>query len=54
MGICIAFLVITLTLGILGKLSETTHTVFGNTYRFDARGLPHPVDTAENKQEPPQ
>ena len=54
MGIGIAFLVITLTLGILGKLSETTHTLFGKTYRFDARGLPHPVDTAENAQETPK
>lgn len=43
MGIGIAFLVVTLTLGVLGQVSSTTLTLFGKTYRFDARGLPHLV-----------
>jgi quinol-cytochrome oxidoreductase complex cytochrome b subunit len=38
-----AVLLLALVLGILGFLSEGTHTIFGKKYRFDLRGIPHPV-----------
>ncbi len=50
-GIGIVFLVLTLALGILGKVSDTETTLFGKTYRFDARGLPHPVDSDPDNPE---
>ena len=40
----IGFLAITLTLALLGELSETTHTLFGTTYHFDTKGFPHTVE----------
>jgi ubiquinol-cytochrome c reductase cytochrome b subunit len=39
----IAFLVVTLGLGVLGALSETTRTILGTQYHFDAKGIPHEV-----------
>jgi len=39
----IAFLSITLGLGLLGELSETTRSLFGRTYHFDAKGIPHAI-----------
>ena len=39
----IGFLAVTTGLGILGKISETTKTVFGTTYHFDSKGMPHPI-----------
>lgn len=39
-------------LGVLGHLSETTHTVMGTTYHFDVQGVPHVVaDTAGREQD---
>lgn len=35
-------LILTLTLGILGKISDTETNIFGNTYRFNVHGLPKP------------
>ncbi|MDA0745151.1 MAG: cytochrome bc complex cytochrome b subunit [bacterium] len=51
MGLGAALLAVTLALGILGKLSETTHTIGGTTYHFDAKGLPHQVQTVEHTGE---
>ena len=31
-------------LGVLGHLSETTHTVLGTSYHFDVKGIPHQVE----------
>jgi hypothetical protein len=39
----IGFLAVTLGLGVLGELSETTHSLFGQTYHFDSKGIPHAV-----------
>ena len=49
MGIGAAFLVITLALGVLGKLSDTTQTILGTTYHFDAKGIPHSIQNPEPK-----
>lgn len=46
MGLGVAFLVVTLALGVLGALSDTTRTVFGTDYRFDSQGIPHAVEPA--------
>jgi quinol-cytochrome oxidoreductase complex cytochrome b subunit len=43
----IGFLTITVALAILGELSETTQTIFGTTYHFDAKGFPHIVEPGE-------
>jgi ubiquinol-cytochrome c reductase cytochrome b subunit len=44
MALGAAVLVITLTLGILGKVSETNLTLFGSDYHFDAKGIPHLIE----------
>jgi len=41
LGIIVLFLA--LILGILGSLSESTHTIFGKKYHFDLKGIPHRV-----------
>jgi ubiquinol-cytochrome c reductase cytochrome b subunit len=41
----IGFLAITLGLAVLGELSETTQTILGTPYHFDARGIPHAVES---------
>lgn len=45
----IGFLTVTFGLGILGALSETTRTVFGTTYHFDSKGIPHDVSDRQEK-----
>lgn len=42
----IGFLAVTTGLGILGKISETTRTVFGTTYHFDSKGIPHAIQVS--------
>ncbi len=42
----------TLVLGVLGHLSETTHTFWGKTYHFDIRGRPHVVEPSPQEQGP--
>lgn len=37
-------LVVVLTLGLLGYLSERTATIFGVRYHFDLKGVPHRVE----------
>jgi ubiquinol-cytochrome c reductase cytochrome b subunit len=39
----VAVLVIAVFLGIVGMLSESTHTFFGKKVHFDLRGIPHKV-----------
>lgn len=41
LGVVVLFLA--LVLGILGFLSESTHTIFGKKYHFDLKGIPHRV-----------
>ena len=41
-----------LLLGLLGQLSETTHTFLGRTYHFDIRGWPQVVEKAAGEQGP--
>ena len=45
----IGFLAITLTLAVLGELSETSQTLFGTTYHFDTKGFPHAVEPSAAK-----
>jgi quinol-cytochrome oxidoreductase complex cytochrome b subunit len=47
LGVGVLFLA--LVLGILGFLSESTHSIFGKKYRFDPKGIPHRV-TEETKE----
>lgn len=45
-----AVLLVALALGVLGFLSEGTHSIFGKKYYFDLRGIPHAVtEQAEGK-----
>jgi quinol-cytochrome oxidoreductase complex cytochrome b subunit len=47
----IGFLAVTIGLGILGEVSETTKTIFGTTYRFDSKGIPHAVQASQEAPE---
>ncbi len=47
LGIGAAMLMVILALGILGQVSETEMKIFDRTYRFDSKGIPHPVQQVE-------
>jgi ubiquinol-cytochrome c reductase cytochrome b subunit len=46
----VAVLILALALGVLGFLSEGTHTILGRKYHFDLRGIPHAV-TEQSKEQ---
>ncbi len=49
-GLGIGFLVIALSLGVLGALSETERAFFGKIYRFDTRGIPSEIESDEGQE----
>lgn len=48
MGLLLLF--VALVLGILGFLSESTHTILGKKYHFDLKGIPHQVPEESNEK----
>ena len=46
-------LVVILSLGVLGHLSDTTQTFMGRTYHFDVLGRPHLIEDAVLEEESP-